>query len=186
MSGPGGPIGATTTADGRERMRRSGRRRAIQVPLWSPCLGAHGFDRWLDHTPISRNGRCNSRDGRDGPAKGRDGHRGPCAQASLACRQPTVAPPTHDRPVGRSARRREPPERKRFGAASRRTGESGLSAADPTCRAAVPRRAPCRAATAPPRRPPSAAGEAASVTMRRNVDVPARARGTPSLATDPG
>jgi hypothetical protein len=24
-------------------MRRSGRRRAIQVPLWSPCLGAHGL-----------------------------------------------------------------------------------------------------------------------------------------------
>ena len=46
------------------RVRRRGRRRAIQVPLWSPCLGALGLDRWRDHTPILRIERCSRRNGR--------------------------------------------------------------------------------------------------------------------------
>src|SRR3954447_16729427 len=58
-----GAFGAATTADGTVRMRRRGRRRAIQVPLWSPCLGALGLDRCLDHTPMVRNGRCTRRNG---------------------------------------------------------------------------------------------------------------------------
>jgi hypothetical protein len=53
----GGHHGGRDGADASERP-------APRYPgaVWSPCFGAHGLGRWLDHTPIARNGRCNSRD----------------------------------------------------------------------------------------------------------------------------